>query len=276
MASSTEAGAEADAAAGPREPGPSLRKRLRRLYHGDDRTATRFRWFMLAVDVVTIALFVELTFVTEADWIIGLELGLGLILLADLLARLYIDSRPLALLLKPLTIADAVVVFSMLAAAFTDNLGFLRILRTLRILRSYHVIGTLRRSSPWIRRNEEIVHSTLNLVVFVFLTTAAVFVTQHQVNPQIDNYIDALYFTVTALTTTGFGDITLTGDWGRLLAVVVMILGISLFLRLLQTIFRPAKVAVTCPHCGLSRHDPDAVHCKHCGEIIHIETEGEH
>ncbi len=253
---------------------PSLKKRLRRLYHGDDRTAARFRWFMLAIDLVTIALFVELTFVTEADWMVALELGLGVILLGDLIARVYIDTRPWALLLKPLTIADAIVVFSMLAAAFTDNLGFLRVLRTLRVLRSYHVIGMLRRHSPWMRRNEEIITSTLNLIVFVFLTTAVVFVTQHQVNPQIENYIDALYFTVTALTTTGFGDITLTGEWGRVLSVIVMILGISLFLRLLQTIFRPAKVLVTCPHCGLSRHDPDAVHCKHCGEIIHIETTG--
>jgi voltage-gated potassium channel len=270
MASSTDA-----AEAAPDGEPPSLRKRLRRLYHGDDLAASRFRWFMLAVDVVTIALFVELTFVTEAEWIIALELALGVILLGDLLARIYIDSRPWALLFKPLTLVDAVVVFSMLAAAFTDNLGFLRILRTLRILRSYHVIGMLRRHVAWVRRNEEIVHSTTNLIVFVFLTTAVVFVSQHQANPQIDDYIDALYFTVTALTTTGFGDITLTGDWGRLLAVAVMILGISLFLRLLQTIFRPAKVAVTCPHCGLSRHDPDAVHCKHCGDIIHIETRGD-
>jgi voltage-gated potassium channel len=266
MASSTDA-AGATAA-------PSLKKRLRRLYHGDDRAATRFRWLMLAVDVVTIALFLELTFVTEAAWMIAAELVLGVILLLDLVARTYIDHRPWRFLFKPLTIADAVVVVSMLAAAFTDNLGFLRILRTLRVLRSHHVIGTLRRHSRWVRRNEEILHSVINLVVFIFLTTAAVFVTQHQVNPAIDDYIDALYFTVTTLTTTGFGDITLTGEWGRVLSVIVMILGISLFLRLLQTIFRPAKVQVTCPRCGLSRHDPDAVHCKHCGEVVHIETEG--
>jgi voltage-gated potassium channel len=86
--------------------------------------------------------------------------------------------------------------------------------------------------------------------------------------------MDALYFTVTALTTTGFGDITLSGEWGRVLSVIVMILGISLFLRLLQTIFQPAKVHATCPRCGLSRHDPDAIHCKHCGDTIHIATTG--
>ena len=33
----------------------------------------------------------------------------------------------------------------------------------------------------------------------------------------IAHYLDALYFTVTALTTTGFGDITLPGTTGRLI-----------------------------------------------------------
>ncbi len=53
-----------------------------------------------------------------------------------------------------------------------------------------------------------------------------------------------------------------------------MIFGISLFLRLIQTIFRPGKVRYKCPVCGLTRHDSDAIHCKHCGTILNIETEG--
>ncbi|MGE3248086.1 MAG: potassium channel family protein, partial [Beijerinckiaceae bacterium] len=76
------------------------------------------------------------------------------------------------------------------------------------------------------------------------------------------------------LTTTGFGDITMTDTSGRMLAVIIMILGVALFLRLIQTIFRPQKVAYPCPDCGLKRHEPDAVHCKHCGHILNIPTEG--
>lgn len=123
-------------------------------------------------------------------------------------------------------------------------------------------------------RNEEVVQSIINLLVFIFVVTALVYVSQVDVNPSIRNYVDALYFTVTTLTTTGFGDITLVGSAGRLLAVLIMIFGISLFIRLAQTIFRPSKVRHVCPNCGLSRHDPDAVHCKHCGHLINIETEG--
>ena len=79
---------------------------------------------------------------------------------------------------------------------------------------------------------------------------------------------------MTTLTTTGFGDIILTGTEGRLLSVAIMIIGVALFLRLARSIFRPDKVAYTCPDCGLNRHDPDAIHCKHCGRMIKIETDG--
>lgn len=43
------------------------------------------------------------------------------------------------------------------------------------------------------------------LAVFIFVMTAIVYETQKFRNPQIANYADALYFTMTALTTTGFG-----------------------------------------------------------------------
>jgi voltage-gated potassium channel len=112
------------------------------------------------------------------------------------------------------------------------------------------------------------------LGVFIFVMTALVYETQHWRNPAIGNYADALYFTVTALTTTGFGDITLPGTSGRMISTVIMIFGVTLFLRLAQVLFRPHKVRFPCPSCGLQRHDPDAVHCKACGTLLNIPDEG--
>jgi voltage-gated potassium channel len=114
-----------------------------------------------------------------------------------------------------------------------------------------------------------------HLFIFIFIMTSIVYETQHWSNPNIKNYIDALYFTVTTLTTTGFGDITLPGSTGRLISVVIMIFGVTLFLRLAQVLFRPHKVRFACPACGLQRHDPDAVHCKACGSILNIPDEGD-
>ncbi len=127
------------------------------------------------------------------------------------------------------------------------------------LLHSYHVLRDLRRDTPFFRRNEDVIVSSVNLGVFISLVTALVFLLQFGDNPDIGSYIDALYFTVATLTTAGFGDITLTGNLGRLLAVFIMVVGVALFLRLAQTIFRPRKLSYACPECGLDRHEPDAV-----------------
>jgi voltage-gated potassium channel len=136
------------------------------------------------------------------------------------------------------------------------------------------MLGTLRRDFAFFRRHEEAFLAATHLSVFIFVMTAVVYETQHGGNPHIGNYADALYFTVTALTTTGFGDITLPGTTGRMISVVIMIAGVTLFLRLAQALFRPSKVRFACPSCGLSRHEPDAVHCKACGTRLNIPDEG--
>ena len=59
-----------------------------------------------------------------------------------------------------------------------------------------------------------------------------------------------------------------------MLSIVVMLTGITLFLRLAQTIFKPHKIKFPCPTCGLQKHDPDAVHCKACGVVLCIPDEG--
>ncbi|HKU70347.1 MAG TPA: hypothetical protein VJQ51_05875, partial [Burkholderiales bacterium] len=64
------------------------------------------------------------------------------------------------------------------------------------------------------------------------------------------------------------------GPGGRILAVIIMVVGVGLFLRLLQSIFRPNKVRFECPDCALRLHDADAVHCKHCGRVLPIPDDG--
>ena len=106
-----------------------------------------------------------------------------------------------------------------------------------------------------------------------FLATGFVYTSFVGKETGITGYIDALYFTITSLTTTGYGDITLPGTLGKLISIVVMLLGVSLFIRLIQSLVRPHKVFFPCPVCGLQRHDPDAVHCKACGETLHITND---
>jgi len=252
----------------------SLRERLQALYFGNDRRARRFRYGLIIFDVVIIGVFLLSSVASTQWWMIPLDLVIAFVLILDFSARLYAERDRRGYLLSISTAADLIVIVSLLLPFFIENLAFLRIARALRLLRSYHLLRDLRQDSPWFREHEDIIQRTVNLGVFIFIVTSVVYVTQHLVNPQISSYVDALYFTITTLTTTGFGDITLHGHGGRLLAVIIMVVGVGLFLRLLQAIFRPSKVRFECPDCGLLVHDIDAVHCKHCGRVLHIKDEG--
>lgn len=247
---------------------------VRELYDGHTPRSRNFRYALLIFDVVTILFVVGTSFFTRSRGVEIADAVFGAVILTDFVLRLLIERRKGQWLLRLTTWADIVAVLSFLAPIAGEGLGFLRVLRTLRLLHTYQFLARLRQDFRYFRENEEVILATLNLAVFLFIMTGLIYSTQVAINPEIRNYADALYFTVTTLTTTGFGDITLTGPWGRMLSVGVMIFGVTLFLRLLQVLFRPSKVREPCKVCGLALHDSDAVHCKHCGEIIHIPTEG--
>jgi voltage-gated potassium channel len=141
------------------------------------------------------------------------------------------------------------------------------------LFRSYRIANRTKRDFAFVRRNYDTIVAGTHLFVFLFVMTAVVYETQHPYNPAIGNYVDALYFTVTTLTTTGYGDITLRGTAGRLLTIVMMIVGISLFVRMVQVLFRPRRDHHhRCASCGLAEHENDAVHCKRCGAVLQLKT----
>ncbi|EBA08388.1 potassium channel family protein [Sagittula stellata] len=251
-----------------------MRNRIRELYVGESARAHRFRYALLAFDIGTILFVIATSFTQHGPFVEAVDAFFGVIILIEFGMRFWISTNRWRLITRLTTLADLVAIVSFLAPLAGEGLGFLRVMRTLRLLHTYHLSEQLKRDFPYFRRNGDIVLAVLNLGVFIFVMTGLVYATQYNVNPQIRNYADALYFTVTALTTTGFGDIVLQGSVGRLISVVVMLFGITLFLRLVQVLFRPNKVRCECEECGLVLHDADAVHCKHCGAVMHIRTEG--
>jgi voltage-gated potassium channel len=257
----------------PARPALRFREWLKSLYEGRSAEAHRFRYGLLVFDIVTLVFIVATSFIPRHPLVEFTDVIFGLIILADFLARFLISDRPLRDLLNPVTWADAAAIVSFLAPLAGEPAGFLRILRTLRLLRSYQLLTRLRADFPYFRAHEEVIIAVVNFLVFLFVMTGFVYETQHLTNPGIQNYADALYFTVTALTTTGFGDITLQGTTGRLISVAIMIIGVTLFFNLARAVLRPSKVRFQCPDCGLMTHDADAVHCKACGKMLKIPNE---
>ena len=225
---------------------------------------------LLALDLVALGWVILESFLPESNFVFAVDITLGLVLATELAVRLRNSASARRELMHPGGIADVLAVAAFLVAPFYPGWGFLRSLRTVRLLRSARLVAHLRRDLPVFRQNQEAFVAAADLAVFITVMTGIVHATQQAKNENIGNWADALYFTVTALTTTGFGDITLPGTSGRLISVIIMLAGVTLFLRLAQALFKPNKVRFRCHACGLGRHDPDAVHCKACGGLLNI------
>ncbi len=249
-----------------------LRSTLRLLYHGQTPKALTFQSAVLVVDLIIIAFFIATPTLRERQYFLWVDLAVAALLFADLVARSLAAREPFRWLRQPTTIVDVFVLVTLLFPAWLANFGFLRILRLWTLSRSGVLWRPLKHFG--LRQYQETGQAIVSLITFLFLVSGFILTFFGSEKTGIDGYVDALYFTVTAVTTTGFGDITLPGTFGKLTSIAVMIVGITLFVRLAQSIFRPNKVTFPCPQCGLSKHDPDAVHCKACGHVLNIPDQG--
>jgi voltage-gated potassium channel len=249
-----------------------LRDRLRRLYHGRTPEAVRFQYAVIAVDLAIITFFIATPVLQDEPSFLWLDYSVAALLGFDLVARALASRDIPRWLMQPRIWVDFFILLTLLLPTTLANLGFLRILRLWSMSRSGFLWRPLENYGLGLWRDTG--HALVNLITFLFVITGFLYTFFFRKGEGFTDYIDALYFAVTAATTTGFGDIVLPGPWGKLTSIVVMISGIGLLAKLAQSIFRPPKVFFPCPQCALQRHDSDAVHCKACGYLLRIPDEG--
>lgn len=255
-----------------RTPFHRLQLQLHALYHGGSKTAVRFRYGVLVVDLALIAFFIAAPLLRDQPGFLTLDYALAALLALDITARAIAWGDFRSWIRRPIVWVDLFVLATLLFPEALFNFGFLRVLRLWTLINSDFFWRTIGRRYDD-TRVEDTTRATAALVTFVFVVTGFVYTSFALRHDGISGYVDALYFTVTSLTTTGYGDVTLPGVWGRVLSIVTMLVGVTLFIRLAQALFRPPKVRFQCPSCGLRLHDPDAVHCKACGVLLNIPNE---
>ncbi|MFD1589133.1 ion transporter [Halorientalis brevis] len=239
---------------------------------------------VLVLDLVFIAIVVVETYpLTETAeaylWLT--EVTIASIFLVEYLLRLYSARNRWGEFTDPYTMVDLVSIlptFVVLAApglvASATAIGLLRLARVVRVLRFFRFtkdeqfffgtveLGTLRAMKL-----------LLTVLSIFFLYAGFFYNVEHAANPAIDTFGDAFYFAVVSLTTVGFGDITPVTRTGRWVTVSAILMGIILLpweaSRIIRAWTDDGTVDVTCPECGLTGHDPDASHCKACGNVIY-------
>jgi voltage-gated potassium channel len=101
-------------------------------------------------------------------------------------------------------------------------------LRPLRLLRLVILIGALQKAVGGAIRGRIIVYTVFGTVLLIYAASLAVLDAERDHNPQFKTFPDALWWTMTTITTVGYGDKVPVTLAGRLIAVLLMIGAIGL------------------------------------------------
>lgn len=63
----------------------------------------------------------------------------------------------------------------------------------------------------------------------IVLTGYVFYLLENPLNPKVARFIDALWWSFATATNTGYGDITPATDAGRILGILLMLMGMALF-----------------------------------------------
>lgn len=250
----------------------NFRGGIRRIERAEGRGGFALQLALTIIDLAILAFFVLGPYLRSGPSYLIIDYAIAVWIALEMTGRAIAAPSFGQWLRRPMTWIDLVVLATLAFPDILFNFAFLRVMRLWAIGRSPLLREALRRMGC--AEHLDVVRAVLNFLVFLFLVTGFVYTSFFYDREGGEGFVDALYFTVATVTTTGFGDITLPGTLGKLTSVVTMIVGISLFVRLAQAVVRPHKVTYACHRCGLQRHDADAVHCKACGEILNIPDEG--
>lgn len=137
-------------------------------------------------------------------------------------ARLRYMSKPMALI-DLLAIAPFY-----LALIVPIDLRYLRLFRLLRLLKLSHYFDGLHMFLQVLARElGAIAGALMTLVVLIIISACLMFSIENTAQPgQFDSVAQAIWWSVVTLTTVGYGDITPVTFLGKLVAMIIMLLGI--------------------------------------------------
>ena len=133
-------------------------------------------------------------------------------------------------------IIDTVVIIAFIL--YTLNIFYSKVLINLRVINLLRILILLRIIKfREIKEYPEIMNF-LTLLIICFISSCFIWVVEGEVNPKINNFFDAFYFTTISITTVGYGDITPKTELGKLIIIFSVLLFISGLVTSIQKALR--------------------------------------
>lgn len=249
--------------------------------------------FIILLSLLVVLLFVIDTYplsegMQEALW--RTEVAAVSLFIIEYLIRLYGAPDRLAYVKDGYSIIDLVAIMPTLilvALPATFFVHDIRFIQTIRVLAAFRIFRFLRFMAkghllfgmigPGMINVARLV---MSIFIIFFVYSGLFYFVEEPFNPDVQNFGDAFYFVVVAVSTVGFGDIVPATSAGRLVTVAMIISGIIFIPFQAARIFRAwlrassMNKTVICTNCGVDRHDMDAKYCKKCGEALPEACDG--
>lgn len=242
---------------------------------------------IIALNLIAVSIFVLHTYdlsSAQQEMLWRLEIAVVAVFIMEYALRLYgAPDRGKHLkdaysMIDLAAILPTLIIMVLPASFFVYDIRFIQILRVLTVFRIFRFLRFVSKSHMLFGTISQgkinIARLVFSIIIFFFVYSGIFYFVESPLNSKVNNFGDAFYFIVVAVSTVGFGDIVPVTGIGKLVTVVMIISGIILIPFQAARIFRAwmasdreRKVQI-CPGCGLDRHDADARYCKACGEAL--------
>ena len=227
---------------------PTLRHKLYQLLEMNDEDSrasfllNSFIMMLILVNVIAIILeSVKSYQLAYGRWFWYLEVFSIAIFSAEYLARVWVSvdnpeygkswrSR-LHYMITPMALIDLVAILPFYLSMFfnidTRILRVFRLLRVFKLSRHFAVLGVL----GTVLRNESriLLSAIFVMIILVVLSASGIYVVERNTQPEVFGSIpSAMWWATVTLTTVGYGDVVPVTVAGRLLGVIITVLGVGM------------------------------------------------
>ena len=239
---------------------------------------------IIALSVITVILNTVSSIEQEYGHVLHIaEWVFTIIFTIEYILRLICCKRPVAYAHSFFGIVDLFSIVPTYISVFIPGSQVLLVVRILRVLRIFRVLKLVKYVGESELLIDALRSSRRKITVFLFSVVTIViifgsvmYIVESQENG-FNNIPESIYWAVVTLTTVGYGDVTPHTHIGKVISMVIMVMGYGILAvptgivtaEMTKAMGHHNKVSSNvCEGCGYRWHDDDAHYCKHCGNTL--------
>jgi len=238
---------------------------------------------IIALSVITVIINTVDTIEQEYGNILHIsEWIFTIIFTIEYILRLICCKKPVAYARSFFGIVDLFAILPTYISLLIPSSHVLVVIRILRVLRIFRVLKLVKFIGESELLIDALQSSRRKITVFLFsvVTIVIIFGSVMYIveTPEngFTNIPQSIYWAVVTLTTVGYGDLTPQSNIGKVIAMIIMVMGYGILAvptgivtaEITRAMGHNKVTSHICEGCGYRWHDDDAHYCKHCGNTL--------